>query len=68
MKRLIISTLLTLGVTGSALAYHLPAAYRAVYCYPTGSYWAAQIAAFPDYYAAHNSYYLHFYGPGSRYC
>lgn len=36
--------------------------YRAVYEYPTGSYWQAQIAAYPDYYAANNAYYQETYG------
>lgn len=36
--------------------------YAAVYGYPTGSYWAVQIAAYPAYYAAHNAFYLSHYG------
>ena len=36
--------------------------YRAVYQYPTGSYWQTQIAAYPAYYAANNAYYLSAYG------
>lgn len=36
--------------------------YRATFLYPTGSYWQTQIAAYPDYYAANNAYYLAAYG------
>jgi hypothetical protein len=38
------------------------ASYGAIYRYPTGSYWQTQIAAYPDYYAANNAYYLSAYG------
>lgn len=52
----------------AAKPYKLPASYQAVYCYPGGTYWQAQIAAFPKYYAANNAYYLSQYGPGTEYC
>lgn len=37
-------------------------AYAAVYEYPTGSYWQAQIAAYPAYYKANNAFYQSNYG------
>lgn len=49
-------------------AWSLSNAYKAVYCYPTGSYWVAQINAYPDYYAASDAYYRSLYGPGTIYC
>lgn len=49
-------------------ATKLPANYRGVYCYPTGSYWQAQIKANPAYYAANNAYYQSTFGAGSIYC
>lgn len=60
---LVIAGLVALGGTASAApvycgpgAYN--AAYRAVYNYPTGSYWTSQIAAYPDYYTANNAFYM----------
>lgn len=71
MKKLLISLALIVGALATpavATAYSLPASYKAVYCYPTGSYWTTQIAAYPDYYAAYGSYYAAAYGPGTWYC
>lgn len=75
MKKLIVGlvsvlvTVVTLGAPITALAaYSLPVSYTAVYCYPTGSYWQAQIKAYPDYYAANDSVYRAAYGPGTVYC
>ena len=83
MKRIIVSIFtaltLSLGMAGVAsahskpvthTAYSLPASYKAVYCYPTGTYWAAQLSN-PNntaYYAANNAYYTSLYGAGSIYC
>ncbi len=68
MKKLLasigVSLATVIGVTGTAVA----GPYQNAYCYPTGSYWAAQRAAYPDYYAANNAYYLANYGPGTYYC
>ena len=36
--------------------------YKAIYNYPTGSYWVSQINAYPAYYAAHNAYYQAHFG------
>lgn len=63
------STTKTAVVTSAAVthpSYCGPGAYntsyRAIYEYPTGSYWQTQIHAYPDYYAANNAYYLATYG------
>lgn len=40
----------------------MSASYRAVYEYPTGTYWVSQISHFPTYYAAHNAFYQTKYG------
>lgn len=37
-------------------------AYRAIYNYPTGSYWQTQIAAYPSYYAVNHATFLALYG------
>jgi hypothetical protein len=62
----------TLVVSAPALAKskpaRLPASYRAVYCYPTGSYWASQVSAYPDYYAQNNAFYTARYGAHTIYC
>jgi len=72
MKRLIalitILSLLNVGVVSASHNRRLTPAYRAVYCYPTGTYWATQVAAFPDYYAHYNAYYTANYGATTRYC
>jgi hypothetical protein len=71
MKRLaptIMAFGIALGLAGTTMAYSLPPSYQAVFCYKTGSYWKAQVKAFPAYYAANNAYYLSAYGPGSIYC
>lgn len=68
MKTLIMALALTLLPTAVLAAHKLPASYRAIYCYPGGSYWVKQIAAYPDYYADHNSYYVSHYGSATRYC
>lgn len=74
MKRLlaIIGALVCLAIPASAAAAGghpsycgttpYDVSYKAVYEYPSGSYWQAQIAAFPAYYAAHNAKYLAQYG------
>lgn len=78
MKKLIlsialaISTVVALPIAASAAPapapYKLPASYQAVYCYTTGSYWQAQRAAYPAYYAANGAYYNGLYGLGTMYC
>lgn len=40
----------------------MSASYRAIYQYPTGSYWQTQIANAPQYYANNNAYYQTKYG------
>ena len=52
----------------NATATKLPLSYRAVYCYPTGSYWVNQIATYPDYYTAHNASFVTRYGAATKYC
>lgn len=69
---LVIAVLASLSMVGTVAAAPVKpsycgsgaynASYRAVYQYPTGSYWKSQIAAYPDYYAATNAYYLANYG------
>lgn len=49
-----------LAVPAMASAYS--PAYNAVYCYPNGSYWQTQRAAYPAYYQANNAYFLANYG------
>ncbi len=66
MKRLLLAILASLALGGTAFA--LSPHYKSVYCYPTGTYWAKQVAAYPDYYAAHNAYYTSHYGAGTKYC
>lgn len=71
MKRLIapmivFGSIVALGA-GMARAGLSPA-YKAIYCYPTGSYWTAQIAAYPDYYASKNVYFTNKYGAATKYC
>ncbi len=73
MRKLISTLVVALGllvpVSASAVSsYKLPASYRAVYCYPTGSYWQTQLAAYPEYYAAYGSYFSSLYGAGTMYC
>lgn len=46
----------------------LSPAYQAVYCYPTGSYWQAQVSAYPQYYAKHDAQYTKSYGANTQYC
>lgn len=79
MKKLIFSTIasitMSLGAVSivSATPVHhasLPLSYKAVYCYPTGSYWVTQLSN-PNntaYYAANNAYYTSQFGAGSIYC
>lgn len=70
MKRLLIlATFITgfLPAVASAQASYCGTSpydvhYRAIFQYPTGSYWQKQIANYPDYYAANNAYYLSAYG------
>lgn len=70
MKTLLTSALIAivsivgLGATASAQPKlcSMPASYRAIYEYPTGSYWVNQIAHYPSYYAAHNTFYQTKYG------
>ena len=50
--------------------YTLPPSYTAVYCYPTGTYWQAQLGN-PNnatYYATNNAHYVHNYGVGTEFC
>lgn len=77
MKRLLLSTVLALGLAvgmagtaSAAPSSPLSLAYRAKYCYPTGSYYVAQLSNPWNaiYYAVHNAYYLAKYGPTTRYC
>lgn len=65
---LVVLLALTVSVGLGSKASALPklcgmsASYRAVYEYPTGSYWVKQISKFPAYYAANNAYYQTKYG------
>lgn len=71
MKKLLttLSFLAVIAIPATAsAAYKLPLAYRAVYCYDGGSYWAGQKAAYPEYYADHNAYYEAHYGLNTMYC
>lgn len=70
MKKLLIAAAIALALPTAALAapYKLPKTYRAVYCYPTGSYWSAQTAAYPEYYMQYDSYFAAAYGPSTMYC
>lgn len=52
----------TTAVATSTSPSYCGTSYGAIYQYPTGSYWASQIAAYPDYYAANNAYYVATYG------
>lgn len=79
MKKILATILLTLtfslglGTSVGASPHHhytLPPSYKAVYCYPTGSYWVAQLSN-PNntaYYAANNAYYVSHYGATTEYC
>lgn len=72
MKRTILSLVLgialsSVGATATATSPISPE-YQAVYCYPTGVYWQHQIAAYPDYYAATNAYWVANYGVNTSYC
>ena len=53
-----------------AAPYKLPASYQAVYCWNNGTYWNAQRASFPDYYAQPSvvAMYSSLYGTGTMYC
>lgn len=71
MKRLLIGVIATLALAGIATAKAnspLSSSYKAVYCYPTGTYWQKQVNAFPAYYFLHDAYFRSQYGPGTRYC
>lgn len=80
MKKLAIittaTTIATISIMGAAYAApktkpapaKLPADYQAVYCYPTGTYWAKQIASYPDYYKANDASLKASYGVGTIYC
>ena len=77
MKKGLFATLIALatvfslvgsGNVSAAAPYKLPASYQAVYCYDTGSYWVAQKAAYPEYYATNDAYFRGLYGPGTMYC
>lgn len=72
MKKLIIglTAVLTLAVATPALAAHHSSHYwichdpvqKAAWAYPTGTYWANQLAHYGAYYAANNAYYVAHYG------
>lgn len=67
MKKLIVLVVVLLFVGwGHASAQpklcSMSPAYRAIYEYPTGTYWQKQIAKFPVYYATNNAYYQTKYG------
>lgn len=76
MKKLLTAAALAVGVSALGVSavsaadepYKLPASYQAVYCYDTGTYWAAQKAAYPAYYAQNDAYFRALYGPGTMYC
>jgi len=59
-----------LGVVGTGSANALSPSYRAVYCYPTGTYWQQQLSNPWNriYYAANNAYYKANYGARTQYC
>lgn len=71
MKRLIISALLTVGLASPLLAAtpYSPA-IQAKWCWDTGTYWVAQRAQYPDYYARPDVIAKESarYGSGTRYC
>lgn len=60
----------TKTATVAAAPYKLPASYQAVYCWNNGTYWVAQRASFPDYYAQPSvvAMYSSLYGTGTMYC
>lgn len=60
----VILTLMVTTATSSALPKlcGMSASYRAVYEYPTGSYWVKQINKFPTYYAVNDAYFQEKYG------
>lgn len=72
MKKFLVSITILIGSLGFVgTAHALPkycgagaynTSYRAAYAYPTGTYWQSQLAAYPDYYAAHNAFYQAKYG------
>lgn len=69
MKKLIalLVSILTFALIGGVASAQpklcsMSASYRAIYEYPTGSYWVDQLSRYPAYYAAHNAYYQTKYG------
>lgn len=71
MKKLALAVVLAAAIPAIAIAHTNPSycgagpyntSYRAIYEYPTGTYWQNQIAHYPAYYAAHNAQYLNKYG------
>lgn len=62
----VLAAVVSIGVGGKASALpklcSMSASYRAIYEYPTGSYWQSQIAAYPAYYAANDAYFQAKYG------
>ena len=73
MRKILASIIVTIGVVvgfvgmaGATPSYcgnsPYDISYKAIYQYPTGSYWVNQIHAYPTYYAAYNAYYQSHYG------
>lgn len=70
MKKLVLALAMTAipAVAVATSTSPLAPSYKATYCYPTGTYWARQIAKFPAYYAANGATFAAKYGAGTRYC
>lgn len=69
MKKLIalLVSILTFALIGGVASAQpklcsMSASYRAIYEYPTGSYWTDQLSRYPAYYTAHNTFYQTKYG------
>lgn len=67
MKRIILATIVTVGIAGTAMA--AGPLSKGAYCYPTSPYWHKQLANPWNaiYYAAHPEY-AATYGPTTHYC
>lgn len=74
MKKLIAAAIITGSLVGVTLPVTaasnspLKPSYKAVYCYPGGTYWQNQISRFPAYYATNNATFTAKYGATTRYC
>lgn len=69
MKKLLATvSLLTTLIVSAGVVNALSPAYKAIYCYPTGTYWQKQIANSPAYYSVHNAQFTAKYGATTQYC